>query len=50
MVKEFKDGNYDYISNTLNPTFPDGLDVEVLALVLTKAWLKSKIKLIYIRN
>ena len=46
MVKEFKDGNYDYISNTLNPTFPDGLDVEVFSFsTLQKAWLKSKNKI-----
>lgn len=25
-----KDTNLDYVSNTLNPTFPEGLDVEVL--------------------
>lgn len=32
-------GGYDYCSNTLNPTFPDGMDVEVMKFgVLEKAW------------
>jgi glutamate-1-semialdehyde 2,1-aminomutase len=32
-------GNYDYTSNTLRPTFPDGLDVEVFRFsILEKAW------------
>ena len=30
MIKEILENkNYDYVSNTINPTFPDGLDVEV---------------------
>lgn len=28
-VKILQSGNYDYVSNTLKPTFPEGLDVEV---------------------
>jgi spore coat polysaccharide biosynthesis protein SpsF len=31
MVKEFKTGEYDYLSNTLKRTFPHGLDVEVFS-------------------
>jgi spore coat polysaccharide biosynthesis protein SpsF len=32
-------GDYDYVSNALEPTFPDGLDVEVVrASVLESAW------------
>lgn len=32
-------GNYDYCSNTLEPTYPDGLDVEVFRFTaLEKAW------------
>jgi spore coat polysaccharide biosynthesis protein SpsF len=32
-------GNYDYASNTIEPTFPDGLDVEVFKfLALETAW------------
>lgn len=32
-------GNYDYASNTIEPTFPDGLDIEVFKfLALDTAW------------
>ena len=27
----FKSNNYDYVSNTINPTFPEGLDIEVFS-------------------
>ena len=38
-----KNSYYDYVSNTLNPTYPDGLDVEIFSMrALTKAWKKSK--------
>jgi spore coat polysaccharide biosynthesis protein SpsF len=30
VIADFKSGGADYVSNTLNPTFPDGLDVEVV--------------------
>jgi spore coat polysaccharide biosynthesis protein SpsF len=30
MVVRFYDSNVDYLSNTLEPTFPDGLDIEIL--------------------
>jgi len=34
-----RDGNFDYTSNALEPTFPDGLDVEVIRfLALEQAW------------
>lgn len=29
VVRSFKGGSVDYMSNTITPTFPDGLDVEV---------------------
>ena len=29
MIKIYKSKNYDYFSNTLIPSFPDGLDVEI---------------------
>ena len=32
VVEEFQRGDYDYVSNTHPPTFPDGLDVEVFHL------------------
>jgi spore coat polysaccharide biosynthesis protein SpsF len=31
LVKLYSDGDYDYVSNTLTPTFPDGLDAEVFS-------------------
>ncbi len=32
VIRYFHAGNYDYVSNCLPPTFPDGLDVEVMRL------------------
>lgn len=29
-IKHFRQGGYDYVSNVTPPTFPDGLDVEVM--------------------
>lgn len=43
MIKTFKKKNYDYISNTLIPTYPDGLDIEVFSFnALNKTFLNSK--------
>ena len=37
VIEHFRDSGADYCSNTLTPTFPDGLDVEVVrARVLTE--------------
>ena len=30
VIQQFESGDFDYCSNTLTPTFPDGLDVEVV--------------------
>lgn len=30
MITEFEESNVDYLSNSLEPTFPDGLDVEIM--------------------
>jgi spore coat polysaccharide biosynthesis protein SpsF len=39
VVKFYLDGSYDYASNALEPTFPDGLDVEVFRFnCLVQAW------------
>lgn len=39
VVNKCIEGRYDYVSNTLEPTFPDGIDVEVFTFVaLTKAY------------
>lgn len=44
-INKFIDGQYDYFSNTLNPTFPDGLDTEVFSFsTLEKAFINSKLK------
>lgn len=38
----FRSGQYDYASNCLVPSFPDGLDVEVMSLAaLEEAWLRA---------
>ena len=45
LVNKIKHDKIDYISNTINPTYPDGLDVEVLTFnTLKKTWLKAKSK------
>ncbi|MEI7430549.1 MAG: aminotransferase class III-fold pyridoxal phosphate-dependent enzyme [Betaproteobacteria bacterium] len=42
-IAAFKKGNLDYVSNTLAPTYPDGLDVEVFSFAaLTQAWENAK--------
>ena len=43
-VDFFKTNKFDYVSNTIKPTYPDGLDVEVFNFEsLKKAWKKAKI-------
>jgi len=38
------DGNYDYVSNSLKPTFPDGLDVEIFKFAaLESAWQEASL-------
>lgn len=45
MVKFYLENNYDYVSNTIIPTYPDGLDIEVFSLeALSKAFSKAKLK------
>lgn len=57
MLDFFSENNFDYISNTLIPTFPDGLDVEIfsfktLEIMNKKAKLLSEREHVtsYIRN
>lgn len=39
----YQSGNYDYVSNTNPPTFPDGLDVEVFSFdALERSWKMAK--------
>lgn len=45
VVDAFQAGGHDYVSNTLKPSYPDGLDTEVFAWsALEKAWLGAKLK------
>ncbi len=38
----YRDGRWDYVSNTIVRTFPDGLDVEVFSFdALERAWLQA---------
>jgi spore coat polysaccharide biosynthesis protein SpsF (cytidylyltransferase family) len=42
VIQKYKENNVDYVSNTLTPTFPDGLDVEVFSFYsLEKAFFES---------
>jgi spore coat polysaccharide biosynthesis protein SpsF len=42
LVSFFLDGSYDYASNCLEPTFPDGLDAEILRMsCLERAWAQA---------
>lgn len=44
-VKYFKDNDFDYISNVIEPTYPDGLDIEVFSFnALEKAWKNANLK------
>jgi spore coat polysaccharide biosynthesis protein SpsF len=31
MLRQFNRGNFDYLTNCIHPTFPDGLDIEVFS-------------------
>lgn len=43
VIEFYLSSGSDYASNTLEPTFPDGLDVEVMAFVaLEKAWREAR--------
>ena len=42
VIKSHLDSGSDYTSNTINPTFPDGLDIEIMKYnVLCDIWKKS---------
>ena len=44
MIKFFLEHDYDYISNRMIPTFPDGLDIEIFSYTaLRSAILNSKL-------
>jgi spore coat polysaccharide biosynthesis protein SpsF len=45
VVHVFESGSYDYVSNTIRPTYPDGLDTEVfLYRALERAWRGARLK------
>ena len=42
IIGEILEGEYDYVSNTIHPTYPEGLDVEVFTFeALGQAWRES---------
>ena len=42
LIEFFQAGEYDYASNTISPSFPDGLDAEIMRFsALKKAWKNS---------
>jgi spore coat polysaccharide biosynthesis protein SpsF len=44
VIRKFDDGAFDYVSNCLHPTYPDGLDTEVIARpALEKAWREARL-------
>jgi spore coat polysaccharide biosynthesis protein SpsF len=44
VISFYMEGNYDYASNALPPTFPDGLDIEVFKFYcLEQAWQEAKL-------
>ena len=45
IIKYYLNNNFDYVSNTIKPTYPDGLDVEVFNFeTLKKTWKEAKSK------
>lgn len=38
-IEQFLKGKYDYLSNTIRPTYPEGIDIEIFSFkALEKAW------------
>jgi spore coat polysaccharide biosynthesis protein SpsF len=45
VINVFLQGGHDYVSNTLRPTYPDGLDTEVFDIAaLERAWKNASLK------
>jgi spore coat polysaccharide biosynthesis protein SpsF len=45
VVDTFRSGNFDYVSNAIDPTYPDGLDTEVFSFrVLERTWIEAILK------
>jgi spore coat polysaccharide biosynthesis protein SpsF len=44
VIKAYLSGNYDYVSNVLAPTYPDGFDTEIFSFeVLARAWREAEL-------
>jgi len=44
IISHYLSGNFDYVSNTIEPTYPDGLDAEVFRFeCLEQAWHEAKL-------
>ncbi len=44
-IEHYLNGKFDYVSNTVKPTYPDGLDTEVFSFrSLQRAWKEAKLK------
>lgn len=45
VVRTFSEGNFDYVSNVIEYTYPDGLDTEVFTFeALERAWQEARLK------
>jgi len=42
-IEKFFSGGFDYLSNTINPTFPDGMDIEIFKYKIMKEKILKKI-------
>lgn len=44
VIECFETNSFEYVSNTIDPTYPDGLDVEVFSFsALKKSWAEAKL-------
>ncbi|MBI5139839.1 MAG: glycosyltransferase family protein [Candidatus Vogelbacteria bacterium] len=44
VIAKYLEGGYNYVSNTIRPSFPDGLDTEVFSFeALEKAWKEAQL-------
>ncbi len=44
VIAYYLNGDYDYVSNTVEPTFPDGLDIEIFRFsILEEAWKEASL-------
>ena len=44
VILHYIQGDYDYVSNAITPTYPDGLDTEIFSFsALEKAWNEAKL-------